>query len=82
MLDSWPGFNAGLRGTKGSEYDGGHRVPFYIYWPGGKLTGGKDINQLTAHIDVLPTLAELCHLTISSELKLDGTSLVPILKGT
>ncbi|MFK7779345.1 MAG: arylsulfatase [Gimesia sp.] len=81
IIDTWPGFNAGMRGTKGSEYDGGHRVPFYIYWPGGKLFGGRDINQLTAHIDVLPTLAELCNLTISSELKLDGTSLVPILTG-
>ena len=81
IIDTWPGFNAGMRGAKGSEYDGGHRVPFYIYWPSGKLTGGRDINQLTAHIDVLPTLAELCNLTISSEPKLDGTSLVPILNG-
>lgn len=81
VLESWPGFNAGMRGTKGSEYDGGHRVPCYIRWPAGKLDGGRDITQLSAHIDILPTLAELCHLTISSELKLDGTSLVPILKG-
>lgn len=80
-LDTWPGFNAGMKGTKGSEYEGGHRVPCYIHWPAGKLTGGRDINQLTAHIDLLPTLAELCNLTISNELKLDGTSLVPILKG-
>lgn len=81
VLESWPGFNAGMRGTKGSEYDGGHRVPCFIRWPAGKLDGGRDITQLSAHIDILPTLAELCHLTISSELKLDGTSLVPILKG-
>lgn len=81
VLESWPGFNAGMRGTKGSEYDGGHRVPCFIRWPAGKLEGGRDITQLSAHIDILPTLAELCHLTISSELKLDGTSLVPILKG-
>lgn len=81
VLENWLGFNAGMRGTKGSEYDGGHRVPCYIHWPAGKLTGGRNINQLTAHIDMLPTLAELCGLTISSELKLDGTSLVPILNG-
>lgn len=80
-IDNWPGYNAGMRGTKGSEYDGGHRVPCYIHWPAGKLIGGRDINQLTAHIDLLPTLAELCNLTVSSELKLDGTSLVPILNG-
>lgn len=81
VLETWLGHNAGMRGTKGSEYDGGHRVPCYFYWPHGKLTGGRDINQLTAHIDILPTLAELCDLTISSELKLDGTSLVSILNG-
>lgn len=81
IIDTWPGYNAGMRGTKGSEYDGGHRVPCYFYWPGGKLSGGRDITQLTAHIDVLPTLAELCNLTIPDDLKLDGTSLVPILDG-
>ena len=26
-------FNAGMRGKKGSHYDGGHRVPFFIHWP-------------------------------------------------
>ena len=37
------GYNAGMRGTKGSEYDGGHRVPFIIRWPKGGLSGGKKI---------------------------------------
>jgi arylsulfatase A-like enzyme len=31
------GFNAGMRGTKGSEYDGGHRVPCFLHWPAGDL---------------------------------------------
>ena len=31
------GYNVGMRGTKGSQYDGGHRVPFIIRWPAGKL---------------------------------------------
>merc|ERR1711903_135375 len=29
--------NNGMRGRKGSEYDGGHRVPFFIHWPKGGL---------------------------------------------
>ena len=29
-------FNAGMRGQKGSEYEGGHRVPFFIRWPKGR----------------------------------------------
>ena len=30
-------FNKGMRGRKGSEYDGGHRVPFFLHWPKGGL---------------------------------------------
>ena len=28
-------YNAGMRGRKGSEYEGGHRVPFFLHWPKG-----------------------------------------------
>lgn len=72
-------FNAGLRGGKGSEYDGGHRVPFYIRWPNGKLTGGKDIDELVAHYDLLPTFVELLGLNFNPVKPLDGTSLKPLL---
>ncbi len=77
----WNGFNAGMRGTKGSEYDGGHRVPFYIRWPGGKIGGGRDVANLAAHIDVLPTLADLCGIDGPKNVKIDGTSLRPLLEG-
>ncbi|MCD6394746.1 MAG: sulfatase-like hydrolase/transferase [Planctomycetes bacterium] len=72
------GYNAGMRGAKGSEYDGGHRVPFFVRWPNGKITGGVDVNQITAHIDVLPTLIDLCGLK-KSRVELDGKSLAPLL---
>lgn len=49
--------NAGLRGYKSSTFEGGHRVPFYISYPNGKLQPG-DYNQLAAHYDVLPTLLD------------------------
>ncbi len=75
------GFNAGMRGTKGSEYDGGHRVPCFIRWPGGGLKGGRNVDRLTAHIDILPTLIGLCGLKEPSGVKFDGASLVPLLKG-
>lgn len=74
------GFNAGMRGKKSSIYEGGHRVPFFIYWPKGGLTGGKDIDTLTAHVDVLPTLAELCGISASDAYHPDGSSLVPLLQ--
>lgn len=82
-LDSLPtlGFNAGMRGKKSSIYDGGHRVPFFIHWPKGKLVGGRDIATLAAHIDVLPTLADLCGIPITDGYGLDGVSLKPLLDG-
>ena len=79
--EKWPGFNAGMRGQKGSEYDGGHRVPFFVRWPGGKLTGGRDVDQLAAHVDVLPTLVDLCGIEKPNGPPIDGTSLVPALRG-
>lgn len=72
-------FNAGMRGQKGSEYDGGHRVPLFIYWPKGKLTGGIDIRDITAGHDILPSLVELCNLRIDNEVTFDGKSLVPLI---
>ncbi|MEO0415802.1 MAG: arylsulfatase, partial [Verrucomicrobiota bacterium] len=76
------GFNAGMRGKKSSIYEGGHRVPFFVYWPKGGLNGGRDIDTIGAHIDVLPTLAELCGLPIPDEsFDVDGLSLVPLLEG-
>jgi arylsulfatase B len=72
-------FNAGMRGNKGSEYDGGHRVPFFVYWPKGGLQGGRDVEPITAHVDVLPTLLELCEIPQPADIQFDGTSIVPLL---
>jgi len=74
-------YAGGMRGKKGSEYEGGHRVPFFVRWPGGGLTGPADIDRLSAHIDVLPTLIELCGLKKPQAVKFDGDSLAPLLKG-
>jgi arylsulfatase A-like enzyme len=70
---------AGMRGKKSSPYDGGHRVPFFIRWPNGDLVGGKDVKELTAHIDVLPTLVDLCGLKKPDGPVIHGKSLVPLL---
>jgi arylsulfatase A-like enzyme len=74
-------FHVGMRGRKGSEYDGGHRVPFFIRWPAGGVGGGVDVERLTAHIDVLPTLIELCGLEKPEGVRFDGDSLAPLVKG-
>ena len=75
------GYNAGLRGTKGSHYEGGHRVPFFISWPNGAILQKTKRNALTAHVDILPTLAELAGLTFESKKILDGTSIADIIRG-
>ncbi len=72
-------YNAGLRGGKGSEYDGGQRVPLFIRWPNGQLTGGKDIDNLVAHYDLLPTLVDLLGFDFNPVKPLDGISLKPLL---
>jgi arylsulfatase B len=74
-------FNAGMRGTKGSPYDGGHRVPFFIHWPAGNLSQGRDLPLLSAHVDVLPTLLEMCGLETPPDLQFDGVSLASVLSG-
>lgn len=75
------GHNAGMRGGKGSEYDGGHRVPFFIHWPGGGLTQGRDIADVTANVDIVPTLIDLCDLADWRRHDFDGRSLAPLITG-
>ncbi|KXX71180.1 arylsulfatase [Flammeovirga sp. SJP92] len=72
-------FNAGLKGGKGSQFDGGHRVPFMIRWPNGELTGGKNVDRLVAHYDLLPTFVDLLDLDFNPVKPLDGKSLKPLL---
>ena len=74
-------FNAGMRGRKGSEYDGGHRVPFFIQWPLGGLGGGRDVGPITAHVDVLPTLIDLAGIPAPAHVQFDGVSVRALLEG-
>lgn len=73
-------FGVTMRGAKGSPYDGGHRVPCFIRYPR-RLKGGRDIPQIAAHIDLFPTLLDLCGVRYPKEVQFDGTSLVPLLVG-
>lgn len=72
-------FNAGMRGAKGSPYDGGHRVPLFVRWPARGLARGRDAGRLTAHIDILPTLVDLCELPAPWAPPVHGRSLRPLL---
>ncbi len=74
------GFNSGMRGKKSSVYEGGHRVPFFIHWPEGGLSQGRDLSHLGAHVDVLPTLAALCGIPVPASEQMDGRSFSPQLQ--
>jgi len=75
-----PVFNAGMRGKKIALYEGGHRVPFFIRWPAGKLREAGDVAALTQVQDVLPTLLELCGVAKPAAASFDGTSLAGLLR--
>jgi arylsulfatase A-like enzyme len=80
--DDWSEqFNAGMRGNKASHYEGGHRVFNFVYYPAGGINGGRNVEQITAHIDLMPTLLELCGISAPDSVAFDGTSLVPLLTG-
>lgn len=76
-------YNAGMRGGKGSVYEGGHRVPCFIHWPAKNISSPIDIDLMTSHIDILPTLIELCNLKTpeKTEHKLSGKSWLTLLNG-
>ena len=74
-------FMGGLRGVKGTVYENGVRVPFYMRWPAGQITGGRVIKRLGAHVDILPTLLAACGIPMPDGLQIDGRNLLPLLNG-
>jgi arylsulfatase len=83
MTDNGPQqkrYVAGMRGLKGSVYRGGIRVPFYLRYPPLKKKN-TDIDATAAHIDIMPTLAEVCDAKLPADRKIDGVSLVPLING-
>jgi len=83
MTDNGPQqlrYTAGLRDKKGSACEGGTRVPFFLKYPA-IMKESKDGETMTAQIDVLPTLSELCRVDLPKDRKIDGKSLVPLIKG-
>ncbi len=72
-------FNSGLRARKGSVYEGGTRVPFFLRMPG-VTEAGRKVDRIAAHIDVAPTVLELCGIDRPAGVEFDGRSLKPLLK--
>ncbi len=73
-------FNAGMRGSKVMPYLGGTRASQFWRWPGTLKPSAVD--KLTAHIDLLPTLAEIAGAKLTDDVKtqVEGRSFVSLLK--
>lgn len=70
-------FNAGMKGKKAQVDEGGVRVPLWVRWEG-KLKPHV-VTHLTDHIDILPTVLDLCNIPMPDSLNIDGRSLKSLL---
>ncbi len=69
-----------LRDGKGTAWEGGHRVPAIMRWPG-RIPAGKVVNEITTVMDLYPTLAELAGAELPGDRVIDGRTLLPLLTG-
>ena len=72
-------FNAGMRGKKGSEYEGGHRVPFIAHWPSAGWNTMHQCDILCHAVDVVPTVVGLAGGKKPQSLRWDGVSIETLL---
>jgi arylsulfatase len=72
-------YNANMKGSKKSLYEGGHRVPCFIQFPKGNLKTPSKINEMLQVQDLLPTILDLCN--IKTKYKFDGVSFADLIKG-
>ena len=72
--------NGELLGFKFGVWEGGHRVPFIIKWPG-KVKAGTVSNSLVSSIDIYKTMADIFGRELKEDEGEDSVSLMPVLKG-
>ena len=68
------------RGVKRDNWEGGHRVPFLVRWPG-EIPAGTESSALTCLTDVLATLAEIVDFDLPDSSAEDGQSMLPVWHG-
>ena len=67
-----------MRGMKGDAWEGGHRMPFLVRWPG-KIEAGSTTGNLACHTDLMATLAELLETELPEKAGPDSFSMLPTL---
>jgi arylsulfatase A-like enzyme len=70
-----------LRGHKADVWDGGHRVPYVVRWPG-VIAPGRMSDEVICHNNLIATCADILDVELPDDAGLDSFSILPILRGT
>lgn len=73
--------NGPLKGQKGTEFEGGHRVACAMMWEG-KIIAGNEFHQLASSLDLMPTIKSAAGIATEQQLPFDGVDLIPYLDGS
>lgn len=73
------GSSGGFREGKGTSFEGGHRVPCLVRWPG-VVPAGRVSNKLLTTMDILPTVVKVCGARLPKN-RIDGVDWITLLKG-
>jgi arylsulfatase A len=73
--------SGGLRGGKGDLFEGGHRMPFIVRWPG-VVEPGSVTNQTISFTDMLATFADITGTELPEDAGEDSFSILPVLTGS
>ncbi len=74
------GSNKPLRGTKGTTWEGGQRLPLIARWPGA-IPAGRTCRELVASLDLYPTLAGFAGAEVSTDREIDGLDIGELILG-
>ena len=73
--------NGDWRGQKADAWEGGHREPLIVRWPG-RLPAGGTLGETVCLTDILPTIAAAVGVDLPAGASEDGTNLLPLLEGS
>jgi arylsulfatase A-like enzyme len=71
----------GLRGMKADAWEGGHRMPFVVRWPG-QVKPGSVTREIVCFTDLLATFADVVGVSLPPDAGPDSFSFLPVLRGT
>ena len=77
-FDQWS--SGKFRGVKRDIYEGGHRVPFIVRWPG-QVEAGAVSDEVVSQVDFAATFAAMVGHPLAEDEAIDSYDLGPVLKG-